>query len=188
MTTYFDFMNKDINEVILFKLSIRDLEDIVIERFDIESLDSIFTSSNFWNMHVKIRYPDVPFEYVPNYYYNYTGQDIVSIVINYGHFEFDCALALARMNPHGANIVPHKFKISNVTNVKLLIDIIRPHFTTNVEIYNFVSDMWRSISIDIYNDGKYKLILEGRTYNITYRQAFGLLLHLICNDHSESAT
>lgn len=185
METYFDILPKEINEIILYKLSIRDLDNITYT-FGIEALDDVINSYMFWNNHVRLWFPSDMFKYIPHHLWNFAGLDTISIIQNYHTLNYTYRLSVERMKLHGdVARYERKFPISNVTNVQFIIDIIKPYFDDAKELSELINDRNRPLIIEMFKNYRYNVIVEGRYFEGTYRQVLGLLLHLICNDHWE---
>lgn len=181
---YLDLIPEELNNLILHNLEEKDLIDNALDSTGINILDKILLSSSFWNFHVKLLYPDTPFEYVPNYLYNYTGQDIVVIIDNYTEFTINYMEAKGRRNAilrqlSGISTKRKVWKIK-IYNSQVIINIIRKYFTSNRELYDFLYNEVCNIYIET-DDKKIKLTFSDKNFDISDKQAFGLLLHIESN-------
>jgi hypothetical protein len=180
MATYLDILPKELTEIVLHYLdNDKDIEEntnLINDALDgtgIPSLDIILHSSSFWNNHVRLSYPYTPFKYLPQYLYDFTGQDIVSVVSNFKRFKSVYYNALYTFRCFIINLTVRTFLDIRPNNFQVLTDILRKYITSDRELYN----IFNAYSIHLVYKNGFKLKNgESLYFNISKEEAFALIL------------
>lgn len=185
---YFDVLPDELISIIFHKVDRDNLEENAVYGTGIGSIDLIIGNYRFWNEHVRLLHPDAPFEYVSKHFYDYIGQDIIAITDNYRLFAFNYGLAKARLIFRATDMHPlqrfYEYRVSDITNTQILIDVLSSHFESKISLYEFITNRSYDVSIEI-SKGPPKFRIERKTFQIYQREAFGLFLHLLSNNHHE---